>query len=108
MKIRLAKKIEKRCYESLQYIIATINIPDLSKKPQKAKKYWEYRWFLYFADDANMDYGIKDHRIVKAKILYAIWCARKQINELIVYTKASPFRYRDLSRFTKRLKKYIV
>lgn len=108
MKIRLAKKIEKRCYESLQYIIATINIPDLSKKPQKAKKYWEYRWFLYFADDANMDYGRKDHRIVKAQILYARWCARKQINELIVYTKASPFRYRDLSSFTKILKKYRV
>ena len=108
MKIRLAKKIEKRCYESLQYIIATINIQDLSKKPQKAKKYWEYRWFLYFADDANMDYGRKDHRIVKAQILYARWCARKQINELIVYTKASPFRYRDLSSFTKILKKYRV
>ena len=108
MKIRLAKKIEKRCYESLQYIIATINITDVSKKQQKAKKYWGYRWFLYFADDANMDYGRKDHRIVKAQILYARWFARKQINELIVCTKASPFRYRDLYRFVNRLKKYRV
>ena len=91
MKIRLAKKIEKRCYESLQYIIATINIPDLSKKPQKAKKYWEYRWFLYFADDANMDYGRKDHRIVKAQILYARWLARKQTNRLVIYYKAKSF-----------------
>ena len=91
MKIRLAKKIEKRCYEILQYIIATINIPDLSKKPQKAKKYWEYRWFLYFADDANMDYGRKDHRIVKAQILYARWLARKQTNRLVIYAKSKYF-----------------
>ena len=63
---------------------------------------------MYFADDANMDYGRKDHRIVKAQILYARWFARKQINELIVCTKASPFRYRDLYRFVNRLKKYRV
>ena len=103
MKIRLAKKIYTRYAGSIRYIIT-----DISKNRKKTKKYWEYRWFLYFADDANMDYGRKDHRIVKAQILYARWCARKQINERIVYTKASPFRYRDLSRFTKRLKKYIV
>ena len=108
MKIRLAKKIEKRCYESLQYIIATINITDISKKQQKAKKYWGYRWYLYFANIASMNYGMKDNRIVKAKNLYARWLARKQINELIVYTKSSPFRYRDLSRFVNRLKKYRV
>ena len=103
MKIRLAKKIYKRDAGSIHYIIT-----DISKNRKKTKKYWEYRWYLYFANIAAMNYGRKDHRIVKAKNLYARWLARKQINELIVYTKASPFRYRDLSRFTKRLKKYIV
>ena len=103
MKIRLAKKIYTRDAGSIRYIIT-----DISKNSKKTKNYWEYRWYLYFANIASMNYGRKDHRIIKAQNLYARWCARKQINELIVYTKASPFRYRDLSRFTKRLKKYRV
>lgn len=103
MRIRLAKKIYTRDAGSIRYIIT-----DISKNRKKTKKYWEYRWYLYFANIAAMNYGRKDHRIVKAKNLYARWLARKQINELIVYTKSSPFRYRDLSRFTKRLKKYRV
>lgn len=103
MKIRLAKKIYTRDAGSIRYIIT-----DISKNRKKTKKYWEYIWYLYFANIASMNYGRKDHRIIKAQNLYARWCARKQINELIVYTKASPFRYRDLSRFTKRLKKYRV
>ena len=103
MKIRLAKKIHTRDAGSIRYIIT-----DISKNRKKTKKYWEYRWYLYFANIAAMNYGRKDHRIVKAKILYARWLARKQINELIVYTKVRPFRYRDLSRFVNRLKKYRV
>lgn len=103
MKIRLAKKIHTRDAGSIRYIVT-----DTSKKPQKTKKYWEYRWYLYFANIAAMDYGKKDHRIVKAQILYARWRVRKQINGLIAHAKASPLRYRDLSRFTKRLKKYRV
>lgn len=86
MKIRLAKKIYKRDAGSIHYIIT-----DISKNRKKTKKYWEYRWFLYFADDANMNYGIKDHRIVKAQILYARWLARKQTNRLVIYSKAKSF-----------------
>ena len=103
MKIRLAKKIHTRDVGSISYITT-----DISKNRKKTKKYWEYRWYLYFANIAAKDYGRKDHRIIKAKILYAKWCARKQINELIVYVKVRPFRYRNLSRFTNRLKKYRV
>ena len=103
MKIRLAKKIYKRDAGSIHYIIT-----DISKNRKKTKKYWEYRWYLYFANIAAMNYGRKDHRIVKAKNLYARWLARKQINRLVVYAKANPFRYRNLSRFTNRLKKYRV
>ena len=103
MRIRLAKKIYTRDAGSIRYITT-----DISKNRKKTKKYWEYRWYLYFANIACMNYGRKDHRIVKAIILYARWCARKQINRLVVYAKASPLRYRDLSRFTKRLKKYKV
>ena len=102
MKIRLAKKICTRDVGSIRYITT-----DISKNRKKTKKYWEYRWYLYFANIAAMNYGRKDHRIVKAKILYARWCARKQI-EFVIYTIARPFRYRDLSRFSNRLKKYKV
>lgn len=103
MKIRLAKKIVKRDVGSLRYIPT-----DISKNRKKTKKYWEYRWYLYFAKIAAMDYGIKDHRIVKAKILYARWCARNQTNELIACAKNRPFRYRDILYFVNRLKKYRV
>lgn len=99
MKIRLAKKIYTRDVGSIRYITT-----DISKNRKKTKKYWEYRWYLYFANIAAMDYGRKDHRIVKAKILHARWCARKQ-NEFVIYTIVRPFRYRDISRFTNRLKK---
>ena len=68
MKIRLAKKIMKRCNGSSRYIGMILLGLDVSKELPKIKQYWEPRWVLYFAY-GNHRCGRKDHRITKAKVL---------------------------------------
>lgn len=107
MRIRLAKKITRGLDKAPKYL-----------KPSLRNSYW----FKKIDESLNHFYCVTfcegwkkckfhnriDHRIVNPQILYARWCARKQINGLIAHAKVSPLRYRDLSRFTNRLKKYRV
>lgn len=72
MKIRLAKKIMKRCYGSPRYIRMILSELDVSKELPKIKQYWEPRWALYYASK-GCGHGRVDHRIVKAEKILRIF-----------------------------------
>lgn len=84
MKIRLAKKIMKRCNGSSRYIGMILLGLDVSKELPKFKHYWEPRWALYCAKD-NGRCGRKDHRITKAQALISrknkrrLWTKQRNI-----------------------------
>ena len=64
MKVRLAKKIMKRCYGSPNYLRMVLDGLDVSKKQPKIKQYWEPRWALYYAAKGGC-HGRVDHRYRK-------------------------------------------
>ncbi len=66
MKVRLAKKIMKRCYGSPRYTRMILYGLNVVKKLPKIKQYWEPRWALYYASKGG-GHGRVDHRIVKAE-----------------------------------------
>ena len=103
MKVRLAKKIMKRCYESPRYIRMILDGLDVSKKLPKIKQYWEPRWALYYASKGG-GHGRVDHRIVKAERITERY-SRKLMNYLARLAGKSPFDIIDILGSSNKLKK---
>lgn len=102
MKIRLAKKIMKRCYGSPRDIVWI----GRSEKLPKIKQYWEPRWALYYVSKGG-GYGRVDHRIVKAEKITARY-SRKLMNCLNRLAGKNTFVIRDILNSTNKLKKYDI
>ncbi len=102
MKIRLAKKIMKRSYESPRYMSMILDGLDISKKLPKIKQYWEPRWTLYYVSKGG-GYGRVDHRIVKAEKITARY-SRKLMNCLARYAGKTPFEIRDIMSSANNIK----
>lgn len=103
MKVRLAKKIMKRCYGSPHYLRMILDGLDVSEKLPKIKQYWEPRWALYYASKGG--HGRVDHRIVKAEKISARY-SRKLMNYLNRLAGKNPFDIRDILGSSNKLKKY--
>lgn len=103
MKVRLAKKIMKRCYGSPHYLRMVLNGLNVSKKLPKIKQYWEPRWALYYASKGG-GYGRVDHRIVKAEKIAARY-SRKLMNCLTWLAGKTPFEIGDILGSSNKLKK---
>lgn len=106
MKIRLAKKIMKRCYGSPRYMRMILYGLDLPKKLPKIKQYREPRWALYYVSKGG-GYGRVDHRIVKAEKITARY-SRKLMNCLNRLAGKNTFVIRDILNSTNKLKKYDI
>lgn len=104
MKVRLAKKIMKRCYGSPRYTRMILYGFDVSKKLPKIKQYWEPRWALYYASKGG-GYGRVDHRIVKAEKITTRY-SRKLMNCLARLTGETPFEIGDVLSSANKLKRY--
>lgn len=104
MKVRLAKKIMKRCYGSPRYTRMILDGLDVVKKFPKIKQYWEPRWALYYATKGGC-HGRVDHRIVKAEMITARY-SRKLMNCLARLAGKNPFDIRDILGSSNKLKKY--
>lgn len=104
MKIKLAKKIMKRCYGSPRYIRMILYGLDVVKKLPKIKQYWEPRWSLYYASKGG-GYGRVNHRIVKAEKIAARY-SRKLMNCLARLAGKNPFDIRDILSSANKLKRY--
>lgn len=104
MKIRLAKKIMKRCYGSPRYTRMMLDGLDVSKKLPKIKQYWEPRWALYYARKGRVS-GRGDHRIVKAEKITARY-SRKLMNYLTRLSGKTPFGFREILSSVNELKRY--
>lgn len=104
MKVRLAKKIMKRCYGSPHYLRMVLDGLDVSKKQPKIKQYWEPRWASYYASKGG-GYGRADHRIVKAEKITARY-SRKLMNCLTRWAGKTPFEIRDILSSANKLKRY--
>lgn len=104
MKVRLAKKIMKRCYGSPRYTRMILSGLDVSKELPKIKQYWEPRWALYYASKGG-GYGRVDHRIVKAEKISARY-SRKLMNCLARIAVKTPFEIRDTLSSVNKLKRY--
>lgn len=103
MKVRLAKKIMKRCYGSPHYLRMVLNGLNVSKKLPKIKQYWEPRWALYYVNKGG-GHGRVDHRIVKAEKISARY-SRKLMNKLNRLAGKNPFDIRDILGSSNKLKK---
>lgn len=104
MKVRLAKKIMKRCYGSPRYTRMILYGLNVVKKLPKIKQYWEPRWALYYASKGG-GHGRVDHRIVKAEKITARY-SRKLMNCLNRLAGKNPFEIRDILGSSNKLKKY--
>lgn len=104
MKVRLAKKIMKRCYGSPHYLRMVLDGLDVSKKQPKIKQYREPRWASYYASKGG-GYGRADHRIVKAEKITARY-SRKLMNCLTRWAGKTPFDVRDTLSSANKLKRY--
>lgn len=104
MKVRLAKKITKRCYGSPRYMRMILYGLDLPKKLPKIKQYWEPRWALYYATKGGC-HGRVDHRIVKAEKITERY-SRKLMNCLNRLAGKNPFDIRDILDSLNKLKRY--
>ena len=104
MKVRLAKKIMKRCYGSPHYLRMVLDGLDVSKKQPKIKQYWEPRWASYYASKGG-GYGRADHRIVKAEKITARY-SRKLMNCLTRWAGKTPFEVRYTLSSANKLKRY--
>lgn len=104
MKVRLAKKIMKRCYGSPHYLRMVLNGLNVSKKLHKIKQYWEPRWALYYASKGG-GHGRVDHRIVKAEKITERY-SRKLMNCLTRWAGKIPFEIRDTLSSANKLKRY--
>lgn len=104
MKVRLAKKIMKRCYGSPRYTRMILDGLDVVKKFPKIKQYWEPRWALYYATKGGC-HGRVDHRIVKAEKISARY-SRKLMNHLTRWAGKTPFEIRDILSSANKLKRY--
>ena len=104
MKVRLAKKIMKRCYGSPRYTRMILYGLDVVKKLPKIKQYWEPRLALYYASKGG-GHGRVDHRIVKAEKITARY-SRKLMNCLNRLAGKNPFEIRDILGSSNKLKKY--
>ena len=104
MKIRLAKKIMKRCYGSPHYLRMVLDGLDVVKKLPKIKQYWEPRWALYYAIKGGC-HGRVDHRIVKAEKITGRY-SRKLMNYLTRLAGKTPFEIRDILSSANKLKRY--
>lgn len=104
MKVRLAKKIMKRCYGSPHYLRMVLDGLDVSKKLPKIKQYWEPRWALYYAAKGGC-HGRVDHRIVKAKKITERY-SRKLMNCLTRFVGKTYFDIREISSSANKLKRY--
>lgn len=104
MKVRLAKKIMKRCYGSPHYLRMVLDGLDVVKKLPKIKQYWEPRLALYYASKGG-GYGRVDHRIVKAEMITARY-SRKLMNHLNRWAGKTPFEVRDILSSANKLKRY--
>lgn len=102
MKVRLAKKIMKRCYGSPHYLRMVLNGLNVSKKLPKIKQYWEPRWALYYASKGG-GYGRVDHRIVKAEKIAARY-SRKLMNCLARLAGKNPFDIREIMSNANKIK----
>ena len=102
MKVRLAKKIMKRCYGSPHYLRMVLNGLNVSKKLPKIKQYWEHRWALYYASKGG-GYGRVDHRIVKAEKIAARY-SRKLMNCLARLAGKNPFDIREIMSNANKIK----
>lgn len=102
MKIRLAKKIMKRCYGSPRYIRMILDGLNVSKKLPKIKQYWEPRWALYYASKGG-GYGRVDHRIVKAEKISARY-SRKLMNCLYRFAGKTIFEIGDIMSNANKIK----
>lgn len=106
MKIRLAKKIMKRCYGSPRYTRMILDGLDVVKKLPKIKQYWEPRLALYYASK-GYGHGRVDHRIVKAEKITERY-SRKLMNCLSRLAGKSPFEIRDILSSANKLKRNSV
>ena len=104
MKVRLAKKIMKRCYGSPRYTRMILYGLDVVKKLPKINQYWEPRWALYYATKGD-GHGRVDHRIVKAEKITGRY-SRKLMNHLTRWAGKTPFEVRDILGSSNKLKKY--
>lgn len=104
MKVRLAKKIMKRCYGSPHYLRMVLDGLDVLKKQPKIKQYWEPRWASYYASKGG-GYGRADHRIVKAEKITARY-SRKLMNCLTRWAGKTHFEIRDILSSANKLKRY--
>lgn len=106
MKVRLAKKIMRRCYGSPRYIGMIFHGLNISKELPKIKQYWEPRWALYYSSKGG-GHGRVDHRIVKAEKITERY-SRKLMNRLTRWAGKTPFEIRDTLSSTNKLKRYGV
>lgn len=106
MKIRLAKKIMKRCYGSPRYTRMILDGLDVVKKLPKIQQYWEPRWALYYASK-GCGHGRVDHRIAKAKKITKRY-SRKLTNRLIRLAGKTPFEIGDILSSANKIKSYDV
>lgn len=104
MKVRLAKKIMKRCYGSPHYLRMVLDGLDVVKKLPKIKQYWEPRFALYYATKGG-GHGRVDHRIVKAEKITARY-SRKLMNHFTWWAGKTPFGVRDTLSSANKLKRY--
>lgn len=102
MKVRLAKKIMKRCYGSPHYLRMVLDGLDVVKKLPKIKQYWEPRWALYYASKGG-GHGRVDHRIVKAEKITARY-SRKLMNNLTRLAVKTPFEIGDIMSNANKIK----
>lgn len=106
MKVRLAKKIMKRCYRSPRYIRMILYGLDVVKKLPKIKQYWEPRWALYYASKGG-GHGRVDYRIVKAEKITARY-SRKLMNCLNRLAGKTPFEIGDIMSSANKIKSFGV
>lgn len=102
MKVRLAKKIMKRCYGSPSYMGMILDGLDVVKKLPKIKQYWEPRWALYYATKGG-GHGRVDHRIVKAEKISARY-SHKLMNCLTRLADKTPFEIGDIMSNANKIK----